>query len=775
MSRYIDTGGIEWTARYAWSAVFGGPGLTVRRFRRTFTLDSVPQEFLVHVTADSRYVLLVNGRRAGRGPLKGTLDHYFYETYDLASLLRPGVNALSAEVRWFGADSPTSEVHGHLAGFLLQGPEAAGIGTPSGWKVLADQSVSAEKEGFVSNARNFLSHMDRVDAAAHPRGWAEAEYDDAAWEDAVDAGAAGMTTVWGTYDRPRLFPREIEHLAEEPRDFVRTIADHEPSPLPDGMWQTWEVAAGRDGELALDAGRLTTGYPRLAFDGGAGRRVELLYGESMFLPGDEPTKGIRDDTRHGDVVGYHDTVILDGRPFVFESFHWRTFWFVKVRVSSGDTSFGLTDAGYRCTSYPAPLQASFRAEGDGGDAEWFAWLMETGWRTLRLCSHETFEDCPYYEQLHYLGDSRLEALVHMYLSGDTDYVKRSLRLYRDSARWDGLVDSRTPSASPQTIPYFALLWVLMLEDFWDFAGPSESDFIRSCLHAANGVLTYFRNRLRDDGFVGKVEVWNMVDRDDGWPRGEPPALVEGESTYLTCLFIHATDVLTRLHREVGDPDDAYPWERISARLKPVVRERAWSDSEGLFLEGPGRTEDALSQHCQIMAVLSGVADEAQKTRIAERLTTDARLIRTKLMQSFYLARGLAQLGRYGELHAHVLEPWREMRSLHLSTLAEYLPGRSDCHAWSAWPLADFITGILGIRPATPGFEAISIAPLTDGLDRAEGQMTSPKGTIAVRWEKDAEGAVTVEAETPCGVPVTVAANGVVREFPRGGVIRRQGS
>ncbi|WP_372490084.1 hypothetical protein [Chitinophaga sedimenti] len=30
-----------------------------------------------------------------------------------------------------------------------------------------------------------------------------------------------------------------------------------------------------------------------------------------------------------------------------------------------------------------------------------------GWRTSRLCAYETYMDCPYYEQLQYIGDTRI--------------------------------------------------------------------------------------------------------------------------------------------------------------------------------------------------------------------------------------------------------------------------------------------------------------------------------------------------------------------------------
>ena len=45
-------------------------------------------------------------------------------------------------------------------------------------------------------------------------------------------------------------------------------------------------------------------------------------------------------------------------------------------------------------------------------------ILALGLRSLQMCSHETYMDCPYYEQLMYVGDTRLEALVTHVLTAD---------------------------------------------------------------------------------------------------------------------------------------------------------------------------------------------------------------------------------------------------------------------------------------------------------------------------------------------------------------------
>ena len=56
----------------------------VLHFRRTLSLATVPAAYPVRVSADNRFILYVNGHRAGDGPARGDLAHWRYERFDLA-------------------------------------------------------------------------------------------------------------------------------------------------------------------------------------------------------------------------------------------------------------------------------------------------------------------------------------------------------------------------------------------------------------------------------------------------------------------------------------------------------------------------------------------------------------------------------------------------------------------------------------------------------------------------------------------------------------------
>ncbi len=759
----------RWSAAWCWSAERGGPNLTVRRFRRPFELDSVPESFVVFVSADSRYVLRVNGQVAGRGPLKGQIEKYHYEACNIAEHLRPGLNVLSAEVRWFGLNAPNSEIHTGFAGFLLQGPAGAGLDTPGQWKVQVDRAIEPDTTPYIANAHQFLDHTERVDARLIPAGWTEPDFDDSDWEPAQFFAAADWPDTWGeTAPIWDLHPRPVPALTEEPRRFARTIEDMKPAAHRFGDAPTgWSLEAGQGGEIVLDAGALTTGYLQLHFTGGAGREVQVIYAEAIGTwtqherRGRHYTKAIRDDLSAGVVDGYRDTVTLPGGSFTYEPFHWRTFWFVRIVIGPGDAPVSLDDVRYRFTTYPVELGASY--ESSAPDS---AKMLEVSWRTLQLCTHETYEDCPYYEQLHYLWDSRIEALCGLAMAGDTTMPKRSLKLYRDSLEPTGLLHCRVPSRRRHRLPFFALAWVLMLHDYWRWVGPQERDFVRSCLFAADGVLVWFRNLLREDGFLGPVPHWSPL------PGSMGEAAHKGGSVFMTSLYAWALESAAELHEQAGDPVDAERWRPLAERLRGAVREKAWSEAEGLFTEAPGLVGGTLGQRTQAMAILSGAATAEQTARIMDRLASDPKIGKSGTVEGYYFARALEKAGRYDLFDPALLPQWRDMLDKHLSTWREGgEPGRSDCHAWTAWPAVDFLTCVLGIQPAKPGFAEIRIRPHTETYTFARGQMPTVVGTVRVEWTRDENGQVSLKAQTPAGVPTVVELPGQEpRRFEQGGEI-----
>jgi alpha-L-rhamnosidase len=126
----------EWQARWITHPTAPLREPLVLHFRRSLELQRKPAHYVVHVSADNRFVLYVNGRRVGDGPARGELAHWRYETFDLAPYLSAGTNLVAATVWNFGIYAPVAQITDRIA-FLLQGdgPSEAELSTPKGWMV----------------------------------------------------------------------------------------------------------------------------------------------------------------------------------------------------------------------------------------------------------------------------------------------------------------------------------------------------------------------------------------------------------------------------------------------------------------------------------------------------------------------------------------------------------------------------------------------------------------------------------------------------------------
>jgi len=764
----------EWTAHWIWSRERGGFSMEARRFRRRFRIENPPASLLVQACADSRYKLYLNGALLGRGPVKGNRDERRYDSYELAPFLRTGENVLAAEVRCFGLANPTSEVHTGTPGFLLQAPSEAGLDTPGDWRVAIDETVEADTGQRFHNAMNFLGHLESVRLAPGGDDWLYPEFDDSSWEEplALLPAAEGDNRFGCRHKLWPLAPRPIPALTEEWRDFAtcyrleggRASAQDRDKPLA--------APPNETATFVFDAGALTTGYPVLDLRGGDGATLRLTYVESALeaLPesGRPWRKGRRDRIEGSFLEGYHDALRLSGGGSCqYEPFHWRTFRFLKITVETGDAPLQIEGLRYRFTTFPQTRVAAFEC-GDplAGD------IADISWRTLQLCSHETYEDCPYYEQLNYIHDTRNEALESYALCGEALLARRCIELYRDTARWDGLVESRVPSASPQRIPIFCFWWIKMVEDHWLWIGEPAREVVRSCLHAIDGVLTWFRNYRDKEGFVGKLDYWNPVGGVGSPNTSLQTCINEGRSIYVLCLYLMGLKAAMRLHRDCGYVSDAARWKPLAEELQTLVRERGWSEGKGCFLESPDRPDDPLfSQHTQAEAVLCGAATEEQRKALEKSFLDPARFEPMARQHGYHKALAMKALGLGAGIPREIAAEFKPMLEAGLTTAVESRleSGRSDCHAWSAWPPLAYLTQILGVEPAAPGFGAVSLRPELGAFPEANGSLPTPKGPVTASWRREGA-ALRFQASVPEGVEATVELPGKRLRLERGGAI-----
>src|SRR5690606_7710641 len=162
-------------------------------------------------------------------------------------------------------------------------------------------------------------------------------------------------------------------------------------------------------------------------------------------PGDwrsQNKKGNRNDITNKRFVGVRDQIISNGdTQQTYTPLWWRTYRYLNVDIETKAEETIIDDLYGLFTAYPFSFNASFHPPDPA-----LTTILETGWRTARLCAHETYFDCPYYEQLQYIGDTRIQALVSLYNSGDDRLMRNAITQMDQSRMAEGITLSRYPTA-----------------------------------------------------------------------------------------------------------------------------------------------------------------------------------------------------------------------------------------------------------------------------------------------------------------------------------------
>ena len=734
----------------------------VLHFKRALDLASSPANYIVRVSADNRFILYVNGSRIGDGPARGDLTHWRYERFDLAPLLKPGHNLITATVWNFGVYAPLAQFSDRTA-FLLESEAtgATGISTPKDWLVEEEPGIHPLGRDKVTLQTYFASGPgEELDASKYDWNW-NSVTEGKNWVPVASPMRDSIFPVNGAHsadttgDNPwGLIPDELPHMeyaATEAGNVVLASQDrpfHTPGksdevqpgtsaplfPVKRFPTEAIRIPAETHLHIVLDRKTLTTAYPELATSGGKGSHIVLTYSEALY--DDKQHKGDRDATTFGSelerkALGLTDSFLPDGGQHrTFMPLWWRTWRYLNLDITTGSEPLTLESLKAYFTAYPFQERAKFDSGQPDLDKIW-----DISWRTARLDAHETYMDTPYYEQLQYIGDTRIQALISYTVADDDRLGRQALQAFDLSRIPEGITRSRYPSSLPQNIPTFSLIWVGMLHDYWMYR--PDPQIVRDSLPGTRAVLTWFAKYEHTDGLLGELPWWSFID----WVvKGEIPSYDSNHESCMTSLqYLGALIDAADLEKNLGDPVLA---DRYQARLNHVrsgIASMCWVPSRGLLAENPD--QKVFSQQANILGVLYDVIPKDRQQDVLRRLmdikpgTTPDGVMSASYYFRFYLARALDHAG-LGDEYLKSLDPWRELLPLHFSTWPEQ-PGdtRSDSHAWSAHPIYDLLTLVAGIEPASEGFASVRIAPHLGSLDHLSATFPHPQGNIKVEYHQ----------------------------------------
>ena len=211
-------------------------------------------------------------------------------------------------------------------------------------------------------------------------------------------------------------------------------------------------------------------------------------------------------------------------------------------------------------------------------------IYETGVRTLELCAHEHYEDCPWREQALYGGDSRSQMLFGYSAFEEYEYPRAALRLFARSRNEDKLIELCAPARAAITIPSFTVYWMISICDNAEV--DYNEEFVKEMLPYAEDALSVFMARSDENGADMLVETryWNFHEWCDGLDGGEifrSEKAAPKKDGPLTALLAKAAKGLAALEERVGNTQKAKELNQFATKMQKAL-DGFFDEEKGLY-------------------------------------------------------------------------------------------------------------------------------------------------------------------------------------------------
>lgn len=627
--------------------------------------------------------------------------------------------------------------------------------TDETWKAKKDESrklVSSSEWDFRLGPP-FLDLNENVDGNKSEPGWLETGFDDTKWSFAEKRSMTRKMSP--ALDPRRLTERPIPALPEieEKFDAVATCQGKTTAEQWEGLLRKGipvELAENTISVVDIESEVLTTGFLQLDCSGDGNAEIVITCAECYENDMDKGPrkKDNRTDYVNGKLYGPSDTYKTRKGANQYEPFWWRTFRYVRLHITCTSSPLTINSFTYRSTHYPLSITTTISTT-----SLELTNLWKISLNTLKNCMHETYEDCPFYEQNQFAMDSRSQMLFTYLLSSDDRLARKGIHEFYASSRDDGLVETHFPSPSREiNIPQFSLYWTYMIRDH--MVHFSDTSLVKTYIGTIDNILNYFEQRITSLGLVGRFDddSWPFIDWAAEWMNfGKgftamcmPSCYLEtGMATINSLVYAMALLSAADVCEFIGRKSTADEYRKRAADLNDAVNKHCYDSEQGIYLDGPSALSEK-SQHAQIFAILAGTIKE-EKAQDLMRKTIgkwkELGMVKASFAMSFYLFRAAAKVDVYEECWDTMIQPWRKMISQGLTTWAESdSMQRSDCHGWSATPMYEIVREILGVTPAPGpvgyGRGLVRVKPRVELVKEMKGLCIVGGGrTVEVSWDE----------------------------------------
>lgn len=510
-------------------------------------------------------------------------------------------------------------------------------------------------------------------------------------------------------------------------DMVWNYADEKVS-YDDWQTENIKVETGPGTSLVYDLGGKTLGRMFIEIEAPAGTIIDM---------------GISEDLYNGKawifkrkMISGAARFISDGNTKRFETFKPYGFKFIQVNITNNTEPAIIKKVGVVEQVYPFEKMGLFECSDPMLNAIW-----EIGWRTLRVCSEDSYIDTPFRERGLYAGDMLPEYAITLATSGDSRLLKRSLKYFQDQYR-DAMFNEYADKQGD-----FPLINIISSKWYFDYTGDKE--LIEIVYEGYKSLMQKWAVSQNEKGIMstGKQFIeWTRIDK-------------SAKLTATHALLSEALKIMADYAEVLNEHNDAQIFMERSNEVSKSVETKFWNAEKQLFNDG--FKDDTLAGKyyptSNAWPLLFRCTNQEQTKIVLKYLEVElddigeqSRNRRLTPYSAFYVLAALYQNGKAELAEKFIKKYWTRMILNGDDTTWENfdIAGENDgggqgtaSHAWSGHPTYFLTTEALGVNL---GFhkefdrDKIIISPQTSTLSWARGRVPHPAGIINVDWRIDGD-------------------------------------
>ena len=324
-------------------------------------------------------------------------------------------------------------------------------------------------------------------------------------------------------------------------------------------------------------------------------------------------------------------------------------------------------------------------------------IYDVGVRTLELCLHDHYEDCPWREQGLYAMDGRNQMLCGYYAFNEYAVPRDNLYLMSKVNREDNLLSICIPTTFDYAIPSFTLHYISAVYEYGIYSG--DMSLAREILPKLQAMIKAFTDRI-DNGLIrnftpgGYPGYWNFFEWREGLNGYDKEAKTNRKEASLNCLLSLTLQKMQAICDALSIPAT---YGEIAKTLNIETRKAFYNPETGLYSNLLDKED--YSELVNSLAVLCGAAQGAEARRICEILCRDNDLTPISLSMACFKYDALLSVNaeKYSPSVISSIETvYKKMLNAGATSFWEETDGAdafakagSLCHGWSAMPVYYF--------------------------------------------------------------------------------------